>query len=146
MTDRKPDLQLFLGGKVVAKGRARTATRKRSAAKGGGTWIAHITPPATENYEKAIKAEVLRILRAPLSGPLWVKVIFYIAPPRSWSKKAQAAAVGTYVVSKPDLDNYVKIFDGLNEVAWHDDSQIVKLQAVKKYSEAPGMALQIFRL
>ena len=39
---------------------------------------------------------------------------------------------------KPDVDNVVKsIFDGLNKVAFKDDTQIVELHCSKRYSYTP---------
>ena len=45
---------------------------------------------------------------------------------------------------KPDLDNVAKaILDGLNAVAFEDDSQIVGLQITKSYGERPRAEIQI---
>lgn len=45
---------------------------------------------------------------------------------------------------KPDLDNLTKaVLDGLNEVAWYDDAQIVQLHVEKKYSGKPLIQITI---
>ncbi|MBQ2175307.1 MAG: RusA family crossover junction endodeoxyribonuclease, partial [Alphaproteobacteria bacterium] len=40
---------------------------------------------------------------------------------------------------KPDLDNLTKaLLDALNDIAWHDDAQIVDLQIRKEYTTGDG--------
>jgi len=49
-------------------------------------------------------------------------------------------------MSRPDLSNYVKFLeDALNGVVWMDDAQIVKLVALKDYSDNPRVELTIQR-
>ena len=49
--------------------------------------------------------------------------------------------------SRPDLDNLVKsVSDGLNGVAFRDDSQITELRAIKQYhsgDEGPQTIIRI---
>ena len=41
---------------------------------------------------------------------------------------------GTPVVKKPDIDNCEKLtYDGLNQLAWPDDAQIVSCRHIKRY-------------
>ena len=45
---------------------------------------------------------------------------------------------------KPDLDNLVKsVLDALNDVAWHDDAQIVELHVSKHYVSSPHIYITI---
>ena len=47
-------------------------------------------------------------------------------------------------VVKPDLDNLVKaVLDALNDLAWHDDAQIIELHVSKKYVESPNIHINI---
>ncbi len=65
--------------------------------------------------------------------------------PKSWSKKKRENP--GYKVSKPDLDNIVKsVKDGLNRVAWVDDSQVVTIDAEKVYGDRDEMVVIIERL
>lgn len=70
---------------------------------------------------KARVAMICRMVGLPLLvGPVSVSLLIH---PRL-TKKGVASRV------KQDIDNQIKvIFDGLNGVAWVDDSQVVKLQA-----------------
>ena len=45
---------------------------------------------------------------------------------------------------QPDIDNIMKIvLDALNGVAYHDDSQICKVNFMKMYSENPRLKILI---
>ena len=45
---------------------------------------------------------------------------------------------------KPDCDNMAKIvLDALNEVAFHDDSQIVDLHIKKQYGDFPNVMIKL---
>ena len=47
-------------------------------------------------------------------------------------------------VKKPDMDNIVKaIADSLNDLAYHDDSQIVETTVEKFYGEEPRVEVVI---
>lgn len=58
--------------------------------------------------------------------PLKISVRCYYPVPKSWTKKKKALMIGKYKTSTPDLDNIFKsIKDGLNGIAYKDDSRIV---------------------
>ena len=45
---------------------------------------------------------------------------------------------------KPDCDNVIKaILDSLNQIAYHDDTQVVDLQIRKFYSHKPRVVVTI---
>ena len=84
-------------------------------------------------------------ISAPYAGPLSVRVEVYMPIPRSWPKAQQFDAEMGLLrpTSRPDADNYAKMLDALNNVAWVDDSQIVDLHVSKWYNESPGMHIVI---
>ena len=124
-------------GEPVAKGRARAFVRAGR--------VAHYTPAKTENYEArvAIFARQAMAGALPLAGAVSLSVVARFSIPAAWSKKRkQAAAEGReHVTKRPDLDNVLKaIKDGMNGIAWLDDSQVVHLVDCRKvYSEQPGV-------
>jgi Holliday junction resolvase RusA-like endonuclease len=127
-------------GQPVAKGRPRSFVR--------GGHVAHYTPDKTARYENLVKLAGQQAMngRPPMEGPVSLTVHAYFAIPASWSRKKQAAAYGGSITptSRPDLDNVVKsIKDGLNGVAWRDDSQVVTLAAIKRYCATPGVAVTV---
>lgn len=81
----------------------------------------------------------------PHTGPVSVDLIATFAPASSWPKwRAARAIAGAWPhTSRPDLDNLVKVLDGLNGRAWLDDSQIVHLTARKQYGNKPELLVLI---
>ena len=89
------------------------------------------TPDKTVDAEERIRWH-LRFLGAksyPEKTPLTVSLTFRVAKPKSAKKNAQP-------VSRPDLDQYVKlVLDACNGILWHDDSQVVEIVARKDYGD-----------
>ena len=84
----------------------------------------------TQMRERGFKIELVR--------PLHMILIIYTPMPKSWSTKRRVEFQGKYCTSRPDLDNYIKFYcDVLNEIAYHDDSQIVSIDAQKVYGFMP---------
>jgi Holliday junction resolvase RusA-like endonuclease len=132
-------------GAPVGKGRARSATRK---GKGGRTFIAHITPEKTANYESLIALAGHQAMAGapPLEQACAVRLEIYVPVPASWSKKKQARALSGEVLptTKPDIDNVEKaIFDGLNGVIWKDDVQVTDVIKKKRYSDTPRVEVTV---
>ena len=80
-----------------------------------------------------------------LEGDLMLALTVNKLPPKSWSKKKQAEAIGKGITSKPDLDNYIKlVLDALNGVWFRDDSCIASIMARKKWSkDKEGMLIMV---
>ena len=87
----------------------------------------------TEAHEAALQAIVLRDVPKPLEGPLRLTVSAVFAIPQSWSAKKRAAHLWRPHTQKPDLSNLIKhLEDGLNRIAWVDDSQIAEYGPCRK--------------
>lgn len=97
-----------------------------------------VTSQATREYEKRIKEEYTKQGGPLLETPVRVQIIAYKKIPKSYTKK-QIAAIRegqTFPTSKPDLDNIIKILlDGLNGVAYKDDTQVIYVAAKKVFTE-----------
>lgn len=107
------------------------------------------TPAKTEKYEArvAIFAQQAMAGRPVMEGPVALSVTALFPIPPSWTKKRQAAARAgaEQHTKKPDLDNVLKaIKDGLNGVAWKDDSQVCVLRDCRKgYSDTPRVLVTV---
>jgi len=116
----------------VARGKGRARATKRGTV---------YTPAATVNAEAWVKSCAFDQIGQPLLiTPVHVSVAIEVEVPASWSKKRREAALIGEVrpTGKPDLDNCIKLLmDGLNKIAWHDDSQVVRLTASKRYGPNP---------
>jgi len=138
-------ISMIIPGQPVAKGRARITTV--------GGFARAYTPAKTRSYENIVRnhAQEIMALRGlePLEGPVALLLEAHLQVPASWSKKKTAEAIAGSIVptSRPDLDNYIKAaLDGLNEVVFKDDSQVVEISAKKVYSETPQLFVSIVKL
>lgn len=125
-------------GEAVAKGRPRFS-------RNGHTY----TPEKTVNYENLVRVCYKeQVRRKPFERgiPLRMSVEVYMQIPKTASKKKQEAMVGKKILptKKPDCSNLLKsIEDGLNGVAYADDSQVVMEKVVKYYGEYPETIVRI---
>lgn len=128
-------------GAPVAKGRPRM-TRQ------GHTY----TPQKTVAYENLVRLEYQRqcgSFKFERDAPLDVRITAYYPIPKSVSKKKRQMMVNHQLrpMKRPDTDNVCKsILDSLNEVAYHDDAQVVDCQVRKFYGEDPRVFVKIISL
>ncbi|EIF5083621.1 RusA family crossover junction endodeoxyribonuclease [Clostridium perfringens] len=96
------------------------------------------TPKDTVQYEKLVRDCYKQQDGRYLEGPIKALIIAYYKIPKSYSKKSvQAIRDGLEKpTKKPDADNIAKIIlDSLNGIAYKDDSQIIELRIIKRYTE-----------
>ena len=96
------------------------------------------TPKDTIEYEKLVRECYKKQDGWYLEGSIKALIIAYYKIPKSYSKKrVQAIRDGLEKpTKKPDADNIAKIIlDSLNGIAYKDDSQIVELRVIKRYTE-----------
>jgi Holliday junction resolvase RusA-like endonuclease len=84
----------------------------------------------------------------PIDGPAFVRLGIYLPIPKSWSKskRAQAMAGALFPISKSngDSDNHAKaVLDGMNGIVLEDDGQAVDLYVTKRYSDKPGVWVEV---
>jgi len=125
-------------GKPVGKGRPRTARR--------GKHVTLYTPEETASYESkvALAASQAMAGAALIPGAVEVMMRIMLPVPVSWSQKKQRAALAGTVIpaTKPDVDNVIKaVFDAINGVVWHDDTQVADLQVRRRYGARPGVEM-----
>lgn len=129
----KEEIAFIIPGKPFAKQRPRTARR--------GSFTTIYTPKETVNYEKLVKRSYQNSLFSDikLEGPIEANITALFSLPKSLSKKKQKELLEQkYYTKKPDCDNIDKVvLDGLNEIAYDDDSQICKLNSEKRYQLVP---------
>lgn len=102
------------------------------------------TPAATVAYERTVGVLARQHFLEPIAGPVRLTVTAVFEPAQSWSKKRRAAAMGQPHTQKPDIDNCLKsILDGLNRIAWADDSQVAEITAVKLWGETAQVIVTV---
>jgi Holliday junction resolvase RusA-like endonuclease len=130
------DTTFFIPGIPVAKGRPKLSTR--------GGFARAYTPAKTRDYETVVALYGRNAIKTPLDGPLCVDLTFTLPIPSSIPKKRLESIIGSPHIKRPDLDNLCKgVLDGLNEIAWLDDSQICELHCRKIYGNYPGVVVVI---
>lgn len=73
-----------------------------------------------------------------------LRIVAVFAVAASWSKKKQAALEGGFHTQKPDSDNIAKALkDGLNRIAWRDDSQVADVRCVKRWGRYDETFVQV---
>ena len=125
--------------------------KKRPKFSRQGNFVRTYTPEATANYETLVRLSFVQenpnFKTIEKDIPLTCIITIYKGIPKSVSKKKKTMMLNEVIrpTSKPDIDNSVKsIFDALNGVAYHDDSQIVDLSVRKVYGETPKVEVEIY--
>ena len=108
------------------------------------------TDAKTRDYEMLVRGCWLRstgrLDYAPYPGPVRVSIRAAYKIPQSASKAKRRDMLEGRIrpTKKPDADNIAKaILDGLNGVAWADDTQVVELSVVKLYSGEPCVVVEV---
>lgn len=108
------------------------------------------TPKETKDYEDMIRTLYhlqYHGFKFPKDTPLDLRIRAFYPMPKSDSKAVHMKKLKNEIRPqniKPDIDNVVKIVcDALNELAYHDDTQIVDQQARKFYSDHPRVEVLI---
>jgi Holliday junction resolvase RusA-like endonuclease len=127
-------LEFVVPGEPVAKGRPRAFR--------AGAGIRMHTPQKTATYENLVRFYCANAAARPFCGALAAEIVVVLPIPRSWSKKRRREALigSVHPTKRPDADNYLKsALDGMNGVAFADDSQVVRVSIEKRYGEEPRM-------
>lgn len=108
-------------GNPVAQGRPKFYRR--------GNHVGAYDPIKSKDWKSEVRWQAIERGAKIQDGPLIMRLYFYLPRPKSLPKKVQ------HHTKKPDLDNLVKgVKDGLKGICYHDDSQVIELQAYKQYA------------
>lgn len=107
------------------------------------------TPKETVQYENLVRVEYRRQcqdFKFEKDVPLDARITAYYGIPKSASKRKRQMMLEHQIrpMKKVDCDNLIKVvLDSLNEIAYHDDVQVVDCQVRKFYSENPRVVVTI---
>ena len=126
--------------KLIITGKPQTKQRPRVTKR--GTY----TPQETIDYEERLKWEFKIQVKNWIveAGQIDLTINAYMPIPKSETKafKEQCKNDTEEHLKRPDIDNIAKIVaDGLNNVAWLDDSQICDFHSKKRYSANPRLEI-----
>lgn len=141
----EPVVRFVLPGLLHGKQRARHRVVRTKA---GAQFVSTYTPAQTrrEEGEVALFASAAMQGRAPLEGPIDLRVCVFLPVPASWSgiKQRKALTGAIMPAGKPDIDNLTKsVLDGINGRVFRDDAQVVSLAAWKRYSDTPRVVVEV---
>ncbi|MCC5911424.1 MAG: RusA family crossover junction endodeoxyribonuclease [Clostridiaceae bacterium] len=128
-------------GEPMGKGRHRTTSTGHQ-----------YTPQKTVNYENLVKHSFIESVKGKnklLEGPLYLEIDAYFKIPKSTSQKKKESMKQGILrpTKKPDIDNIQKIVgDALNNLAYHDDKQIVDARQRKFYGEVPRVEVRVWEV
>lgn len=135
-------IEFKIVGKIKGKQRPRVSTF--------GGFARAYTPKETIEYENLVRLSFLEqypnFIPYDSKKPLKVVLKCFKAIPQTFSKWKKELALDKIIrpTVKPDLDNIAKsVLDGLNKVAFSDDSQIVDLHIESYYSNAELIIVSI---
>ena len=99
-------------------------------------------PKQTMEYEKLIRASYDAVSKVQFQKdkPLEISILAPFPIPQRASKKLKKLILNDEILptKRPDSDNIIKIIlDALNEVCYHDDSQVCRVYFEKMYAEIP---------
>lgn len=128
---------------ILVEGEAIGKPRPRAALVGGRARV--YTPSKAKEFEYKVAEEYRSMYRGipPSTKPMEVEIVAYFGLNKGdYNSKGEPNKIGNAKLNgellhtkKPDADNLAKaILDGLNGVAWVDDTQVVKLTVAKTYS------------
>lgn len=130
------EISFEIPGECVAKGRPKFCR-----------WGVY-TPKKTKDYESLIQKLFKQQFHEfePFSNRIKADITVTKAVLKSSSKKDKIKMINNEIspITRPDIDNYIKsILDGLNGLAFVDDSLIVELKAIKKYGETAKVQINL---
>lgn len=117
-----------------------------------GGFVKTFTPEDTAVYENLVRLEYQNQTGGfmfPDGSELEMRIAAFYSIPKSASKKKRTMMIEGRVrpTKKPDMDNVVKVIaDSLNNLAYHDDTQIVDCTVRKFYAEVPRVEVQITQI
>lgn len=109
------------------------------------------TPKETIEYEQLVRASytAASVVKFSKNVPLEISITALFSVPKSKSNKQKKLMLSGAIshTKRPDGDNIIKIIlDGLNQMAFFDDSQICKIHFTKGYAEKPEVNVEIKRI
>lgn len=103
----------------------------------------------SSDWKADVRAEAVKVAPAhPLTGPLKLRVCFYVARPKGHFGTGRNAEVlkssaPPFPTSKPDTTKLLRgLEDACTAILWKDDAQIVSQHVYKRYG-TPGAVVEL---
>lgn len=111
-------------------------------------FVANYLPSQSAKEQSTIRWFARQVMadRAPLEGPVDLRVVAYMPIAASWSRRKQAAALADQLRphGRPDADNILKnVCDSIQQIVFRGDEQIVNCAIWKRFSDRPRIVAEI---
>lgn len=133
--------------RFVVPGRPRGKGRHRS--RWTGSFVQTYPDVKTVSYENLVKLEYERTGGKLIEGPVGVAILVIYGIPKSASKKMREDMLNGDILpsTKPDADNVAKaVLDGLNGVAYADDTHVTREICDRRYGEVPRVEVTVMKM
>ena len=95
-------------------------------------------PKKYTQFKKDMELALGNTCFTPSDKLIYAQLDFFVAMPKSCSKKKRLDKSGKFCDNNADIDNYIKaILDSLEGTYYENDKQIVMIRGRKYYSETP---------
>lgn len=153
INDELQEIRFIIPGEPFGKERPKVTFRSIVDENGSEKRFSKAyTPPKTKNYEEMARfccQNVAKGRRFRDDDKLSICIDAYFSIPKSASKAKRKEMLANILrpTKKPDWDNIGKaICDSLNELAYHDDKQIVEARVRKFYAEEARVEVTIRKI
>jgi Holliday junction resolvase RusA-like endonuclease len=133
-------ISFVVDGIPAPKGSFRVSMGRGRTRKGKQRMVVRSDSPRTDAWEAAVRLTAQFVMRgrAPLTGAVDVRVVFFMPRPRSVKRLRHTV--------KPDPDKLLRsTLDALTGVVYGDDAQAVTGSWDKRYADGvkPGASIQV---
>lgn len=138
ITKKLPEASDSLERCATFKVYGRPQGKGRPRFRNAGHFVQVYTPKETLAYERRIADEYIRAGGEQLDSPVVITVVQQFMIPKAATKADRKAMLELHLVPncKPDIDNVLKaVLDGLNGIAYIDDTQVVAVVCERRYGE-----------
>lgn len=137
--------------RIIVPGQPRALERNRTRIvdkRDGTRFVANYLPAQSAREQSNIRKFAHDAMgdRPILDGPIDLRIVAFLAIPRSWSKTAQSLALADKLrpTGKPDADNVLKgVEDAMSGVVYRDDALITDTAIWKRYSASPRLLIEV---
>lgn len=140
---RSPPKEIFVPGIPVPKGSARAFFNKKL----GRSFVVQTNAERQKPWASMISLTAQEAGLTPCSQGVSLILTFYMPRPKNHFRSngsLKPVSESTEHLKKPDLDKLIRcVLDALTGIAYLDDSQVLRIDALKCYSSVSGCSIVI---
>lgn len=128
--------------KIIVEGKPKTKKNTWFTSRGKGKGHAFRPPTGSKSFEAKVSKAAKEQFDKPFENPIHLDIKFFFHRP----KRLKEGPI-EYMPKRPDITNLIKaVEDGLNNIAFLDDKQVVSTAAKKFYHSSEGTERTIIKI